>query len=220
MKQFYHSNDEKYFIPLLYLGVLYITAMIAADLLTYRMVPFLGKAVSCSLFIFPLTYSLGDITAEVYGRHIAVRLVIITLLADFLIDTFLSLSLHIPTVSAHPDMMHSLNKVFSPLQQVFWGNFLGIAVGSIINVKLMSKLKAIYSSRFFLLRSIGSTFCGEIVYTVVAYLVWFKGISSLHDIEIMIAVSMGFKVVFAAFSALPSFYISKHLSLKENMPTI
>ena len=83
----------------------------------------------------------------------------------------------------------------------------------------MSMLKRIYHSKYFLLRSIASTFCGEIIYTIIAYLIWFVGKTSLHDIEVMIAVSMGFKLVFAAIASIPSFYISHQLCLKENKPS-
>jgi uncharacterized integral membrane protein (TIGR00697 family) len=215
-----HKGAEAYFLPLLYLGVFYITAMIAADLLTYKMVAVFGKTVSFALFIFPLTYSIGDITAEVFGKKVAIRLVLITLFADFLIDTALSLISHSPSPGMLGDMSKSIADVFSPLQQVFWGNLAGIAIGSIVNVSLMSKLKRLYHSKYFLLRSIGSTFCGEIIYTIIAYSIWFVGRVSWHDIEVMIAVSMGFKIIFAAISAVPSFYISRHLCLKGSKPSI
>jgi queuosine precursor transporter len=219
MRDLEQNKNETYFLPLLYLGVFYITAMITADLLTYKMVTVFGKTVSLALFVFPLTYSIGDIAAEVYGKKIAIRLVLITLFADFLIDTALSLTTNIPSPNMLGEMSKSLNIVFSPLQQVFWGNLIGITIGSIVNVTLMSKLKRIYHSKYFLLRSILSTFCGEVIYTIVAYLIWFVGRTSLHDIEVMIAVSMGFKVIFAAISSIPSFYISHRLCLKENKPS-
>jgi queuosine precursor transporter len=210
------NKNIKFYLPLLYLGIFYITAMIAADLLTYKMVSVFGQTISLALIIFPLTYAIGDITAEVFGKSVAIRLVLVTLLADFFIDTALSLSTHVSSPEMLSEMTKSITVVFSPLQHVFWGNLIGISIGSIANVTLMSKLKSQLHSQYFILRSIVSTLCGEIIYTIIAYSIWFVGRTSLHNIEIMIAVSMSFKLFFAALSSIPSLYISRAILARKD----
>jgi uncharacterized integral membrane protein (TIGR00697 family) len=202
------KSIDKAYTPLVWLAVIYVAAMILADVLTYNVMPIFGVLVSTSLFVFPLTFSVGDITAESYGRRIALTLVIACLVGDFLVDSSLSLSTHYLSSADTHSFDSAYKTILYPLFQVFEGNFIGVLAGSIVNVLLMVRLKRFYQFRHFIPRSICSTFLGEITYTAIAYSIWFYNKGSADEILGMVAMSMGFKIIFAAIVSIPSCYIA------------
>lgn len=70
----------KYILPL---SLLYLTIYLAADSVAYKMVA-LGKILEPGPpFIFPLSYAVADIIAEVYGYTQAKKILFLTLFFSF-----------------------------------------------------------------------------------------------------------------------------------------
>ena len=200
-----------YYTPLIYLGIFFATAIIGADLLTYKLISVWGYTASAALIFFPLTYALGDITAEVYGRPIAVPMVLIAIGAEFYVDTLLSCMSHLDSPSAM-DHSSAFTTVLGPLQEVFWGNVTALAISALMNVIVMSKLKSLYKGRYFIIRNLIATFSSEIVYVIIAYSIWFVGRVPLPTLLTMMAVSKSFKVIFALVVAYPSMLMTRRIA--------
>lgn len=71
---------------ILILGMINITISLAADVVAYKLV-FLGPPLLPGApLIFPLTYIIGDIVAEVYGYNAAKQIIWITLVCELFLD--------------------------------------------------------------------------------------------------------------------------------------
>jgi uncharacterized integral membrane protein (TIGR00697 family) len=209
------KNQHAYFyIPLMYLGVFFAAALIGADLLTYKLINVFGFTASAALIFFPLTYAIGDITTEVYGKSIAMRLVLISIGAEFYVDTVLSLVSHLPS-SAEINLSSAFTKVLGPLQGIFWGNIIALTASALMNVAVMSRLKSIYKGHYFIIRSLIATFSSEIVYIIIAYTIWFVGRVSIQTLLTMMAISMLFKIIFALVVAYPSIVITRRIASED-----
>lgn len=127
----------------------------------------------------------------------------IAILAEFYVDTLLSF---ISTVNAdNMEPLHSAFKlILRPLQEVFWGNLIALAVSAFMNVLVMDKLKTLYKGRYFIIRTLIATFSSELVYIIIAYTIWFWGGLPIETLYTMMIVSMSFKIVFATVLAYPS----------------
>ena len=134
----HHSQYARYYTPLMYLGIFFVAAIIGADVLTYKLISVFGFTASAALIFFPLTYAIGDIAAEVYGRHIAAKLVLIAICAEFCVDTVLSLASSLPS-PAEMTIAASFTDVLQPLQGIFWGNIIALVISALMNVTVMSK---------------------------------------------------------------------------------
>lgn len=204
------NQFARYYTPLIYLGIFFVAAIIGADILTYKLISVFGLTASAALIFFPLTYAIGDIAAEVYGKHIAARLVLIAISAEFYVDTILSLTSRLPS-PAEATISASFTDVLQPLQGIFWGNIVALVISALMNVMVMSKLKRLYKGRHFIIRSLIATFSSEIVYVIIAYTIWFVGRVPVETLLIMMAISMSFKIIFALLAAYPSALISSHI---------
>jgi len=204
------NRHARYYTPLMYLGIFFVAAIIGADILTYKLIIVFGYTASAALIFFPLTYAIGDIAAEVYGKKIAARLVLVAIGAEFYVDTVLSLTSRLPS-PAETTIAASFTDVLQPLQGVFWGNIIALVISALMNVTVMSKLKTLYKGRYFIIRNLIATFSSEIVYVIIAYTIWFVGRVPVKTLLIMMTISMSFKIIFALIAAYPSALISSRM---------
>ena len=72
------------------------------------------------------------------------------------------------------------------------------------NVFLVSRWKILFHGKHFWLRSIGSSAIGELIFTVVAFLIEFTGLEKFHTIVEMIVLSYVIKIIFLPIAVIPS----------------
>ncbi len=198
------SNTESpKLIPLMYLSIFFIAAIIGADLLTYKLIYFFGFTASASIIFFPLTYTISDITVEAYGKKTALHMLGIAVLAEFYVDTLLS-KLSLLNTNNLDQLNSAYQLILKPLQEIFWGNLIALALSALMNVLVMNKLKKMYKGHYFIIRTFIATFSSELIYIVIAYAIWFWGVVSVPTLITMMLVSMSFKIVFALVLAYPA----------------
>jgi uncharacterized PurR-regulated membrane protein YhhQ (DUF165 family) len=134
----------------------------------------------------------------------------IAITAEFYVDTLLSLISTLDLTNGE-QLESAFKLVLSPLQKIFWGNLIALALSALMNVVVMNKLKNCYQGRFFIIRSFMATFSSELVYIVVAYTLWFWGKMPVATLISMMIVSMSFKIIFAMVLAYPAQLITKKI---------
>jgi len=147
---------------------------------------------------FPISYIFGDVLTEVYG-YAKARKVIWAGFAAMIFATIMSMVvLRLP---ANPD--EPFNKVIVPALETVFGNTWRIVVASIVafwvgdfcNSFVLAKMKVLTGGKHLWTRTIGSTFVGQGVDSILFYPIAFAGI---WDSSTLIKVSIFnwmFKVV-------------------------
>lgn len=209
---------NSYKIPtyIIILAMLYVTAFMSPMMLAYRMVhigPFLLPG---GTLFFVISYFLGDVIAEVYGYQLARQLVWAGLFCQLVSGLFILLVLNLP----YPSYWHHeaafqfvLGNSFRYAIASTVGNF----CGEFANIFVISKLKILFKGRFFILRSIGSTFLGEGILTIVVFLITFVGETSSTHVALLILSAYLFKLLFAVFASFPAFLLMKFLKRSERI---
>lgn len=153
----------KYYVLL---SVLYAILMVTAQAVAYRLLqlgPFLEPG---GIFIFPVTFAISDVIAEVYGPTLARRTIYISLLAQ----AFYSIMPLVVNALPHPGNWHhshAYNTVFGFSCLVFLSNLIAVTVGMILNTQIIGKTKWVTRGKLFSLRSMFSTAIGEFVLTLI-----------------------------------------------------
>jgi uncharacterized integral membrane protein (TIGR00697 family) len=148
------------------LTLLYATLLITAQAMAYRLIqvgPFLEPG---GIFIFPATFVVSDIIAEVYGPTLARRSIILSLFVQG-IYTILPIAVNhlpYPQTWSH-DAAYKL--VFDSSWLVFAANVMALLVGMILNTQIIGKTKLAMQGRFFSLRSLFSSAIGEFILTAI-----------------------------------------------------
>ncbi len=136
--------------------------------------PWIGAALvfGAGNIFFPISYIFGDVLTEVYG-YARARKVIWAGFAAMLFYVLMSqVVIHLPPAPDEP-----FNEVIQPALEVVFGagwrivlaSILAFWLGDFVNSYVMAKMKVWTRGRFLWTRTIGSTFCGQGVDSLVFY---------------------------------------------------
>ena len=152
--------------------------------------PFFGEySYGAGVLFFPISYLFNDIMTEVYGFARSRRAV----WAGFGALAFASIMSYIvialpasPKMS--PEQQSAVNLIFGQTARIALASLVAFWAGEFINSFVLAKLKVLTEGRFLWVRTIGSTFVGEAVDSLIFYPVAFLGTWSN---ELLISVMIG-----------------------------
>lgn len=181
------KEQFKYYV---FLSVLYATLMITAQAVAYRFILLDGFLEPGGIFIFPATFAVSDVIAEVYGPTLARRSIFIALFAQ----AFYSLiPIGVNMLPSPPTWhhAHTYQLVFGSSWLVFISNLIAVMAGMILNTQIIGKTKLITRGKLFSIRSLFSSAIGEFVLTAIIVII------ALMPIE---GFSSGMKLFFNMFT--------------------
>ena len=171
---------------------------------------------TASVIVFPVTYAISDLIADVYGYQIA-RSVIWSGTACVLIFGLLTdglMHLHSPHSWRFAEAYQEL---VMPQLRIAFGYMVATTAGTLLNAYMIVRWKALVHGRHFWLRSIGSTLVGEAVFTVLVSVIFlFHIFSNFYMVKIMLSLYI-VKVVYACFAAGPISIIAAWLKNAEGL---
>jgi len=123
----------KYILPL---ALLFMTIYLAADSVAYKMV-ILGSALEPGPpFIFPLTYAISDIIAEVYGLSLAKKIIWMTLAFQLFYALAITAIINLPSPAFWHDEA-SYQVVFGHILQFVLSGTLATVLSSFTNIYII-----------------------------------------------------------------------------------
>ncbi|MDO4784216.1 MAG: queuosine precursor transporter [Propionibacteriaceae bacterium] len=126
-------------------------------------------------FLFPLTYVLGDILAEVYGFRLTRRAIWTGFACSIVASlTFLAVT-HAPPAADWPNQA-GFEAVLGFVPRIVAASLLGYLAGQFLNAWVLVRLKERTGQRRLWARLIGSTVVGEFADTAIFCVVAFGGI--------------------------------------------
>lgn len=169
-------------------GLLLISNVAATKLITVGPLNFDGGGI-----LFPLTYILGDVLAEVYGMRRARRAIII----GFILAGVMSLCFLV--VGALPPMVSWGNNdawvsVLGFVPRIVVASLCGYLVGQLLNAFVLVKVKQRTKERALWARLVSSTIVGEFADTLVFCTVAFVGTIPFGDFVNYTGVGFVYKV--------------------------
>lgn len=144
--------------------------------------------------LFPLTYVIGDVLAEVYGLRGARR----AILAGFVMALIASLTFLLvgvaPPAADWPNQ-EAFDAILGFVPRIVVASMLGYLVGQALNAWVLVRLKELAPRRGLWARLLGSTLVGEAADTTVFCMVAFYGIISGGTMLNYIALGYTYKVL-------------------------
>lgn len=195
--------------------MLYLTADLLSLVLTYKFIQVGSIFISAEALVFPLTYTITDIIAEVYGYSEARKIIWLVFLCDFLFALSAYFLIKIPSPDEHTQSIY--NYTFGLLLRGTIAEVLGVLAGIFINIYAISKLKILARGRYFWLRSIGSSLIGEAILVVISMPILFAHVVSGQNLIKILFFTYTYKIIFAITMALPALAIVMFLKRKENV---
>lgn len=177
------------------LSGLYCGALIVSNILSFKTWSLFGFTLPAAVILFPLVYILNDIMGELYDYD-EVKKVIFTGFATNLIAVIAyNIAILLPSSDFFTGQ-EAFALVLSNSLRILIASFTAYLVGSIVNLKIMSKLKLKEGNKGLMKRCVVSTLFGEGADTLIFITIAFIG--TLPNIALlqMIIGQLTFKVVY------------------------
>lgn len=201
---------------LLHLAFAHITIYLAADSVAFRMVSFFGTLEPAPPFIFPISYAIADVIAEVYGYRVAKKVLWLTLAFQLFYALIIQFALSLPTPPAW-QTQSSYRHVFGGLFQFISAGTAAVLASSFVNIYVISRLKIIMNGKHFWLRSISSSAIGGIVLVGIIVVIGYqKTVSGGEAFRMFVTIYL-IELFYAFITAWPAWLLSGYLKLKENI---
>ncbi|HUS00010.1 MAG TPA: queuosine precursor transporter [Pyrinomonadaceae bacterium] len=182
----------KYFdlIMAAFVAVLLCSNLIGVHKVSSIHLPFYGEYIyGAGVLFFPISYLFNDIMTEVYGFARSRRAV----WAGFGALAFASLMSYVvtalpPAPTMSPEHQNAVNLIFGQTVRIALASLVAFWAGEFVNSFVLAKLKLFTEGSFLWVRTIGSTFVGEAIDSIIFYPVAFFGTWSN---ELLISVMIG-----------------------------
>lgn len=173
-------------------GLLFTTCLIVANIVEQKLISIGSIEATAGLLIFPVSYIVNDLIAEVWGFR-KVRLIIwYGFLMNFLAVAIFQLSILVPG-SSNFNHQEAFNLVLGNTLRITVASFIAFLFGSFLNAYVMSKMKILQHGRGFSIRAIVSTIVGEGVDSLIFFFIAFSGILSVRTILTLILTQAAMK---------------------------
>jgi conserved hypothetical integral membrane protein len=173
-------------------GLLFTVCLIVANLVEQKLIQIGPIEATAGLLIFPISYIVNDIIAEVWGYKKARLIIWCGFLMNFLAVAIIQLSIFVPG-SANFTHQAAYQLVFGSTLRMVVASFVAFLCGSFLNAFVMSKMKILQKGRGFSLRAVLSTLVGEGADSLVFFTLAFYGILPNDDLMTLIMTQAGMK---------------------------
>lgn len=173
----------------------FVTVLLCSNLIGVHKVssvnlPLIGEYIfGTGVLFFPLSYLFGDILTEVYG-YARSRRVIWAGFGALIFASFMAwIVTSLPaarTMSA--ESQAAVNAIFGQTWRIVAASLLAFWAGEFVNSFVLAKMKLLTAGKYLWTRTIGSTFAGEAVDSLIFYPLAFLGTWSTEQV---IAVMIG-----------------------------
>lgn len=198
------------------MSMIYAVIIICPGTVANKLVDIHGVLFAGGTFILPLFFWLGCIITEAYGYDIYKKITWYAIIGQFSYTFLLFLIIKLPS----PSYWHHQNEynfVIGQLPKMFMAHFIILPAAAFLNSYIISRWKILVKGRIFVIRSIGSSLIGELVYAILICLIVFYGTLPLNKILITAAASFLTKAVYSVLLSYPAVFIANFIRKKEGI---
>ncbi len=218
------SGQQGLSVTFVWLAVAFCVCLIASNFFVPRTWKVWGLPLQLTgaVVIFPVSYIINDCLTEVYGYKKA-RMVI---WMGFAMSLFVALASQL--VCVLPDPIYpenqaaadSFNSLFALVPRTTAASLLAFLAGSLVNAKVMSRMKLASGDRRFGLRAILSSVAGEAVDSLVFYPLVFLGLMPFKGILNIMLTQLVVKTLYELLVLPLTSALVKQLKRKESLLTL
>ena len=152
----------------------FITCLIAANIIAVKLVNIFGLIVPAAVVIFPISYIFGDVLTEVYGYRQTRRVIWLGFFCNLLAVIAIWIGQILPG-AAFWDAQDAYVRILGVTPRLLTASFIAYLIGEFANSFVLAKLKVATSGRWLWLRTILSTLIGEGLDSAVFMTIAFAG---------------------------------------------
>jgi len=195
---------------------LFTTCLITANITAVKLIDFYGFILPAAIFIFPVSYIIGDVLTEVYGYRQARRVIWLGFVCNLIAVGFIWLG---QVWTAHEIWEHqdAYDRILGYAPRLLLASFFAYLVGEFANAYVLAKMKIITHGRFLWMRTIGSTLIGQGLDSIVFIVLAFAGTIPASAIIATIITQWIAKSAYEAAATPFTYLVVSYLKRKEGL---
>lgn len=162
---------------LIYFAAISTGALLISNLAAIKLWDFFGIAVDGGVVVFPLTYIIGDLIVEFYGKKTAKNIILSGFLVNILAVIVFYIVIALPAYEGW-DMQAAYTSVLGFTPRIILGSLIAYVCSNLFNNFMFTKLKnsnGIFASSF-IARALGSSAFAHIIDSAIFETIAFLGV--------------------------------------------
>lgn len=201
---------------LMFITAVFITCLITANIIAVKVISLGPVILIAAIFVFPFSYIFGDVLTEVYGYRRARKVIWLGFACNLIFVFFAWLGQILPPAPFWKDQ-EAYVAILGYTPRLLAASFLGYFAGEFTNSFILAKMKVLTRGRWLWSRTIGSTFVGQGLDTVIFITLAFIGTPSF--VPVLILYQWLAKVAIEAIATPLTYKIVNFLKVKEATDT-
>ncbi len=197
----------------LYLSITFIVCLLLADILATKFLGFHNYYIPASILIFPVSFIINDILAEVYGYESAKKVIIFGFLMRILMVSLFTFAILLPAPDWYTNS-DAFKTILGSTPRIAFAGFISYLCGSLANAKVLVKMKSQGDAKFGI-RAIVSTIAGEGIDSMIFIPISFLGTVPLYRIFTMIILQVILKTFYEIICLPITTIVLKHVKKYE-----
>ncbi len=178
-----------------FVAILLLSNIIGAAKLAQVDFPVIGPQIfGAGILFFPVSYVIGDVLTEVYGYSRARRCIWVGFAALIFMAFMSWVVVSLPPADGWPNQP-AYEAVFGQVWRIVAASILAFWAGELVNSFVLAKMKILTRGKYLWSRTIGSTFFGQAVDSLIFYPVAFLGIWTTDQVITVMITNWGLKVL-------------------------
>lgn len=187
-------KDLKKIKIMLFLTALSASVLVISNIVAVKLWDFCGIAVDGGIAIFPLSYIIGDVVMELYGKKIGDHVVFVGFLINILAVLVFLL------VGALPEYpgwggQESYNAILGFMPRIVIGSLAGYITSGLVNNFVFTKIKKRTGEKYLFVRSLGSSLIARVFDILLFDTIAFLGVLSFSEFCSQVAFAYGAGIV-------------------------
>ncbi len=197
------------------LGTVFCVCLVAANLLETKVIQLFGPfSATAGLLVFPISYTLNDCIAEVWGFRKARLIIWLGFGMNFMVVLLSQLAVALPAAPFW-EGEEGFNFVFGLAPRIAAASLTAFLAGSFVNAYIMSRMKVASRGRHFSLRAILSTVAGEGADSLIFFPLAFGGLISPAELLKLIGVQVVLKTLYEVVALPVTVRLVRYIKKKE-----
>lgn len=179
----------------LFVSVLFCTCLLIANVCAFKLINIGPIVITSGVLLFPITYIVNDLMAEVYGYKKAKKVILFGFAMNVLMVLYFQLAIALP----YPEFFtgqEMFSTVLGSTWRVFLGSLTAYLVGSLSNAVVMSKMKIATNGSHLAVRAVVSTLVGEMLDSIIFVCIVFAFVYDWKTIITMIVTQTVVKTLY------------------------
>ncbi len=210
------STPGRYSHWFLLIASLFITCLITSNIIAVKLLNIFGLVFPAAIFIFPISYILGDVLTEVYGYRQARQVIWLGFFCNLLAVVAIGVGQILPAASFW-DGQVAYERILGYTPRLLVASFLAYLVGEFANSFVLAKMKIATKGRWLWARTIGSTVVGQGLDSLVFMTLAFVGTIPMAVLAGAIVIQWLSKSAYEAIATPLTYLVVNFLKVREGL---